>query len=532
MKKSVLMPKKSIFLILLSLYGLNAKMIESQTSTHSPEAKPLCFDIYAIEFIPLGTGQKDEAKILKKFSFAYPIAKPYQNTCMGITQINNLLKQLNLKSIDKGYITTKFGLLPQDLNSGELKISIQIGLIDEIKYQDKAKMLSFSKDFGMKKGDILNLKDIQSGIENLKRLRHLSVSAKILPSEEKSKSNIIISSQPKSLPIFAQASFDNGGNLADNYEGIFLFGIENPLHLADSMQLYLLTSIPFDKKNHSYYGSLSYTIPIRRFLFQIDSSYAHNAQVIKFSQISPVYSGRSFSFDLKMSYLVYEDIKNKLSLGLGIAQRNSDNYLDKIKLEVQKKYLNEISAFINYKRFFANSQFDITLSLLQAIPLFGSNKNSITHKTYLYTIPSLNLYFYQPFSLLNQTFVYNTAFKTQISRDELYASEKMTIGGRYTVRGFDHFSLSGQMGILYRNDLMAYLPRFFGITLAPSLGADIGYVSNITTKNPNPGLLSGGGIGLQLFSKYFNAQIWEYLAFYNPYQSPTQNLFFSLAFKW
>ena len=50
--------------------------------------------------------------------------------------------------------------------------------------------------------------------------------------------------------------------------------------------------------------------------------------------------------------------------------------------------------------------------------------------------------------------------KTQVSQSDLYASEKMSIGGRASVRGFDGLSLSGQIGVIFRNDLVYYLPSF------------------------------------------------------------------------
>lgn len=491
---------------------------------------PLCFFIKEIEFVPLGTDEKDLKKLRRKFSFSYKIAKPYINTCMGTKEINTFLNQLNMKAIKQGYITTKFGLLPQDLTSHTLKIGIEVGFVGDIEYANEGQMFFFGKDFGIKKGDVLNMQVIELGITNLKRMRYLSSTSKIIPIGKNSQSKVFISSSIKSLPIFVQASFDNGESVKEGYEATFLLGIENPLHLADSLQLYLLGSLPISKTDHSYYASLSYSIPIRRFLFQVDSSYAHNANQLIFYGISPVYSGNSVNADLKANYLAYVDAKNQLSFGLGASVRFSDNYLENIKLDVQTKKLSEISTFLSYKRYVNNSQFNLILSLIQGMPIFAPS--NADKSSYSYTIPSVNLYIYHPFNIWKNLFVYSSTIKTQISRDRLYASEKMTIGGRYSVRGFNHFSLSGQMGVLYRNDLMMYLPSFWGITLAPSVGVDMGYVSDITTNSNENGFLSGGGVGIQILRKYFNTQVWGYMPFYNPYKAPTQNLYFSAGVNW
>ncbi|MDO7253326.1 ShlB/FhaC/HecB family hemolysin secretion/activation protein [Helicobacter cappadocius] len=521
--------KKNLILLSKGIpFDLDFSSIISDTSNTK---KPPCFLIKNIDFIPLDMEDKEPQKILKKFSFTRKITKPYLNTCIGAEEINTFLNKLNVKAIQKGYITTKFGLLPQDLNSGTLKIGIEVGFVGDIQYINEGQMFFFSKDFGVKKGDVLDLQVIELGITNLKRLRYLSPTSKIIPMSKNSESKIFIATNVKSLPIFIQASFDNGGSLKEGYEGTFLLGIENPLHLADSLQVYLLGSMPISKIDHSYYASLSYSIPIRRFLFQFDSSYAHNANQLIFYGISPVYSGKSINGDFKATYLAHVNAKNQLSFGIGVSSRFSDNYLENIKLDVQTKKLAEISAFVSYKRYVGNSQFNLILSLIQGVPIFTSNQN-YNKSSYVYTIPSVNLYIYHPFSLWKSLFVYNSTIKTQISRDQLYASEKMTIGGRYSVRGFNHFSLSGQMGVLYRNDLMMYLPNFWRITLAPSLGIDMGYVRDIVGDNQSSGFLSGGGVGIQLLSKYFNAQLWGYLPFYNPYKAPTQSLFFFAGVNW
>lgn len=517
---------------LFSLYGFSQSHYFDIVFAEKSSKKPLCFPIENIEFVPLQVEEKDIQKISKKFLFATKISQSYLHTCIGSRQINELLTQLNLKAIQKGYVTTRFGLLPQELNTKNLKLGIEVGFVGEVEYSNEEFIFSFAKDFGVKKGDVLNLETLELGITNLKRLKHLSPTAKIIPIQENSKSKISIAMNAKSLPIFIQTSFDNGGNVKDGYQATFLLGIENPLRLVDSLQIYLLGSLPFSKTDHSYYASLSYSLPIKRFLIQIDSSYAHNANQLSFYGISPVYSGNSINVDTKLSYLFYANMRNEVSFGLGVSRRSSQSYLEDIKLDVQTKILSEISSFVSYKRYFDNSQFSVILSVLQGVPLFGSNKSFDKKMTYLYTIPSVNLYSYNPFSLWEKFFVHSSAIKTQISRDKLYASEKMAIGGRYSVRGFNHFSLSAQMGVLYRNDLMAYLPSFWGITLAPSLGIDMGYVRNLAGSNENAGFLSGGGLGVQLFSKYFNAQLWGYTPFYNPYNAPTQNLFFSTGLSW
>jgi hemolysin activation/secretion protein len=63
---------------------------------------------------------------------------------------------------------------------------------------------------------------------------------------------------------------------------------------------------------------------------------------------------------------------------------------------------------------------------------------------------SLNL----PFKLAGQSFRYNTSWRVQWNRTPLVPQDRFSIGGRYTVRGFDGESvLMAERGWLIRNDL-------------------------------------------------------------------------------
>lgn len=515
-----------IIIIFIAMSFSSFAMASDSLESGSDKKQDKCFMIHEFKLVLLN---KEIKEGLKKVSFANSLLKHYQNTCISIAQIESLIQKLDDKASKKGFITTYFGLLPQDIKTGILKIGVEVGVIANITYNNDAHMLSFSKDFSIKQGEVLDMREIESGLSNLKRLNYLSPDVLLLPTGKNNESQVVINTHRKSLPLFIQASFDNGGNIGDNYETSLSINWENPLHLSDSLQFYILASMPLSKKNHSYYGSFSYSIPVRKFLFQLDTSYSHSTQEIPFAFITPVYSGENINTNIKGSYFVYTDDKNQVLLGLGGAIRFMDSYLDDIKLDIQTRKLSEISGFISYKRKISQFDFNITLSLLQGLPLFKNNSRFQT--TYAYTIPSINMYLYAPFSLFNQLFIYNSSISTQISQDQLYASEKMTIGSRYTVRGFNHFNLSGQMGILYKNDLMMYLPSFWGIRLAPNIGVDFGYVRNLGSESFE-GEISGGGIGISMFSKYLIAQISANMPLYNPYKASVENLFFSVGLNW
>lgn len=63
-----------------------------------------------------------------------------------------------------------------------------------------------------------------------------------------------------------------------------------------------------------------------------------------------------------------------------------------------------------------------------------------------------------PFKLGEQSLRYVTTFHGQFTNDRLYYIDTLTIGSRYTVRGFDGENLlAGERGFYWRNELQAPL---------------------------------------------------------------------------
>lgn len=156
------------------------------------------------------------------------------------------------------------------------------------------------------------------------------------------------------------------------------------------------------------------------------------------------------------------------------------------------------------------------------------------HQIFSTHFPLFDSYFNIPFVFGDHRLYLSSLVKTQFSRTQLYASEKMGLGGMYSVRGFESNALSGDFGVLNRNDLTYYPPSLKGFVIAPSIGVDMGYVADIFTPSSlalgNQGFLSGGGVGIKVnYKEYFQAQIWGYKAFYNPKKERERYFYFSIG---
>ena len=99
-----------------------------------------------------------------------------------------------------------------------------------------------------------------------------------------------------------------------------------------------------------------------------------------------------------------------------------------------------------------------------------------------------------PFSIGKQTFAYDTSVHAQWNKTPLVQQDKLAIGGRYSVRGFDgELTLAAERGWYWSNDLSwSYRPGHLAY-----IGADIGHVSGRSAPQLLGQTLAGGVIGLK-----------------------------------
>ncbi|MCT4717501.1 ShlB/FhaC/HecB family hemolysin secretion/activation protein, partial [Enterobacteriaceae bacterium H20N1] len=100
-----------------------------------------------------------------------------------------------------------------------------------------------------------------------------------------------------------------------------------------------------------------------------------------------------------------------------------------------------------------------------------------------------------------------TSFYGQWSPDRLYGSERLTIGGESSVRGFKEQYLSGDNGGYWRNELNYTLFTLPVIGQVSSVAAlDGGWLQKDNHDPRASGALWGAAVGLSTASRYYSGQ--------------------------
>lgn len=463
-----------------------------------PQKESPCFPISAIDLA--GTSADRFRWAVKA---ANPPGDPALGRCLGSQGINVVMKRIQNAIVAQGFVTTRILAGPQDLTTGKLTLTVIPGKIRQIRRADgTSSRATLGNAVPANTGELLNLRDVEQGLENLKRVPTADADIQIVPAEGKDaqpgESDLAVKWQ-QNMPLRLAMSLDDSGTKGTGKnQGSFTISLDNPIALND---LFYLTynqdlggSHPGNRGTHGYVAH--YSLPFGYWLLGFTSSESNYFQTVAGNSQSYLYSGDSSNADIKLSRVIYRDAVGKASAYIKAWQRTSHNFIDHTEVVVQRRRMGGWEAGFADQLAIAQSNLEFNLIYRKGTGAFGSLHapeeafNEGTARPELFTADAQ---FTLPFKALNQSFRYRAAWRGQWSRTPLIPQDRFSIGGRYTVRGFDgENTLMGERGQVLRNDLGILFgdlwPEFY-------LALDHGYVEGPSTRVLVGKRLTGAALG-------------------------------------
>ena len=469
-------------------------------------SEDICFEIK--KFILIG----DDAR---QFTFAMrPITQGEHNLvgrCIGVQGLNQALDLIQNSIISHGYVTTRMLLPQQNIASGEIKLQVIAGKVDQIKFvEGTSKRAHKFNALPVKSGDILNVRDIEQGLENFKRVPTVEADFKIKPSEQKtapSYSDLELAWQ-QSKPYRIHLGIDDAGSdSTGKYQGTATLSLD---HLLTANDLF------YASYNHDLGGGdsgkrgtdgfyLSYSIPYHYWLLSTSYSQSNYNQTVAGASESYNYSGKSKLIGADLSRVIYRDAKRKTTASVGGWYRESQNYINDVEVEVQRRKTAGWKASLDHSEYLSHATLNGNVTYKRGTGAFNAMYAPEEDFGEAYTrvgIWQANASLQVPFKVGQQNLQYLAEWRMQHSKKPLTPQDRFSIGNRYTVRGYDgEQTLLADNGFLVRNELSGSIPK---LPMQWYSGIDYGEVGGKTAHEPNPLVgtsLLGAVIGLrgQLF---------------------------------
>ena len=167
------------------------------------------------------------------------LLKPYIGQCLGVPQLNELLKVITDRYIEKGLVTSRAYLPQQDLSTGNLKVLVVEGKLEGLKGADGSGLSDreLAMSFPGKQGELLNLREIEQMVDQLNRLPSNQAQMELAPGKEVGGSEVLVKNNPQK-PWRAGLSRSNDGQKTTGEQQVgATFDWDSPLGLADQFSL-------------------------------------------------------------------------------------------------------------------------------------------------------------------------------------------------------------------------------------------------------------------------------------------------------
>lgn len=432
----------------------------------------------------------------EKFQWISSYLSKYEGEKIGVEGINLLIKTINEALIDRGFVTSKVYITEQNLGEGSLIISLNAGVIGTIRFKEPV-WGTYSNAFSVHAGDVLNIRDVEQGLEQMKRVPSQDVAIKLEPAESVGATDIVIEVN-RTNPWKITMSLDNSGTKdTGKLQASTSLEIDNPFSRND------IFSISYNKdaeKNDTRYGtkanSLYYSIPFGKDTISYSRSKYQYHQTVTYAVNPFISTGKISSDRLSLTHLLRRDQNRKTNLEIAIGKNQRHSYINNTEIEVQRQETSNMQIGINHRQYIGNRVLDAAITFHKGVPWFGAQPgptdNIPGQATTLYSMYVLNGSYNAPVQIGDIRAKYLLELRAQKTKDAVYGSEFFSIGGRYSVRGFDgEQTLSAENGITLRNELNFGLKENQEIYVA----LDYGKVSGESTKYLLGRELLGGAIG-------------------------------------
>ena len=397
----------------------------------------------------------------------HAITAPFIGHPLGSHRVSVLLKRLNDAFVSAGYITTRALLGPQNLESGTLKVTVQVGRISQytingqpihrLKAGEASQGGGLLTDAGTEwafpgaPGDALNLTDLDQGAAQINRLRRNQASLQIQPGQSPGDSVIAINDKPGDA-LYYDVGVDNYGSSATGVTR-YRVGVEadNLIGLQESISLNYVGT----QNSNALVGSVA--VPFGRHTFSYTLSDSDYQELIGTSALE---SGRTLSHIFGWNYALERSQAGITSLDATLTWRRTDRTVNDIDLDPQRIAVLRVGG--NWLRKFVlndapgNATLDAGIS--QGLPWFEADHDGDTiarsdaHSQFTKLDATATTTLPLP-KLGAVEFVYRGTLSGQYTNVALYGSDQLYLGGMDTIRGFRSGEIVGDRGMYARNEI-------------------------------------------------------------------------------
>jgi hemolysin activation/secretion protein len=456
----------------------------------------------------------DQNRFLWALSAANTADDPALGRCLGAKGIATVIDRIQNAILQRGFITTRVLAAPQDLNSGTLVLTLLPGRIRQIRFAEGTDTRATAWNaMPAQAGDLLNLRDLEQGLENFKRVPTAEADIQIIPSTtadaQPGDSDVVIQWQ-QALPFRLNLSLDDSGTKSTGkYQTGITLSYDHWWTLNDLFYVSFNQDagggLAGPRGTHGY--TVHYSLPFRDWLLSATTSSNTYHQSVAGLNQSINYSGDSSNSELRIARLLYRDGVRKTSASLRLWTYESSNFIEDAEVTNQHHRTSGWELGLSHHELFNSTSLDATLAYRRGTGALNAQhavEETFDEGTSRMQVITADALLTAPFSVDQQHLRYSAAWRAQWNRTPLLIEDQFAIGSRYTVRGFNgELLLTGDRGWLLRQELAIAIAE---TDIEAFTGLDAGEIGGPSSAFMSGTRLAGAVVGLRGSAKHL---FWE-----------------------
>ncbi|EOC3061556.1 ShlB/FhaC/HecB family hemolysin secretion/activation protein [Cronobacter dublinensis] len=462
------------------------------------------------------------------------IARSVKGKCIGINGLKIIHNAVQNRLIEHGYITTRVLIPAQDLKSGTLTFHILPGTISDIVFKDNAgKYIHAINNFPQTKGDVLDLRGLEQGLENLQRAPGSNASINLLPGTKPGETQVEVTrTQPKHWRLGAWAD-DSGSKYTGRYQSGLAFYLDNLTSLNDMFYAAYGGGLKNQDGRRSDNVSAFYSLPWGCWQLELYASKYRYTQTIHNGAFSYLYSGIEKYRSAQLSRVIYRSSSQKTTLALKAFRRDSTYLLNDVEIDVQRRKTSNWKLSLEHLAYLPFGQVKAALGYQKAAHWFNEQEDAeeeVGNADPQARIITLGVDGTFPFRVGALSMSYEPHFMSQTSPDRLTQPDKFTIGNRWTVRGFDgETTIYADKGWYLRNDINLNLPQWGA---QPYAGVDYGEVKGSKNDYWSGKHIAGAVLGVRGVKGKFGYDLFAGVPLLKPEDMHSSPFTLGFAMQW
>lgn len=378
--------------------------------------------------------------------------------CVGAAGLDYMLRELQAAFLDRGLVTTRAGFAEQDISDGSLEVDVIGGTVASVRVNGKDRPRAWQWAAPLDKGDVISLRALEQGVEQLKRIPGREAKVDLVPGANPGETILDVSVSDK-RPFALSLSLNNfAGPNVGRWQGSGQIAALNLLGLSEILSASYnrrinAPGLPADSQG----SGVSLSLPFGWWTFGASFSANRYGSRVEGEVADFDTSGKLRSASLYAERVIARDQLSRTSLRFAGSRRWARNFINDIEIGIQRQDLADVEVALIDRRQIDNLRMSSSVSFRAGLNILGAQDEPSDRPDVLptarYRILSADVSLSHPID--SPVFEsWRADFHGQYSKKPLYGSDLISAGGPFSLRGISSETAElGRTGWFVRQEL-------------------------------------------------------------------------------